>query len=240
MSRDGFVAARRERVEDANGEYEHSREGRDDMMWRLKHRNLAFTLAEMVIGVGIMAFIFSFLAYLTFFSGRNMVGLHEQILSQINASNATEIAANLLRRAAYFAIHPGDPEEAAEYRRILVAVPVSGTQVTTGMLVFHTKKKELHWYDNYASVMWDADGNPVGSPSYKFEHLEDFRIQYQTMFRLTLVAGFTYRGFSRILADPGNPQYGQFVTDVIAKNHFPDKGETNYAKDITTSGPATL
>ncbi len=210
------------------------------MTLQLRQKRLGFTLAEMVIGVAIMAFIFSFLAYLTFFSGRNMVGLHQQILSQVNASNATEVAANLLRRAAYFSIHPDDPEEAAEYRRILVAVPFSGTQVTTGMLVFHTKKKELQWYDNYASVVWDADGNPIGNPSYKFEHLEEFRIQYQSMFRLTLVAGFTYRGFSRILDNPGNPQYGQFITDVIAKNHFPDKGETNYAKDVTTSGPATL
>jgi hypothetical protein len=194
----------------------------------------------MVIGIGVMAFIFSFLAYLTYYSSRNFVGVHEQVLSQINASNATEVAANLLRRAAYYSIYPGDPEEAAEYRRILVAMPVSGTQVTTGVLVFHTKKKELHWYDNVNNVTWDADGNPVGQPTFKFEHLESFVIQYQSMFRLTLVAGFTYRGFSRILENPGNPQFGQFITDVIAKNHFPDKGETNYAKDITTSGPATL
>lgn len=205
-----------------------------------RHIQRGFTLTEMVIGIGVMAFIFSFLAYLTYYSSRNFVGVHEQVLSQINASNATEVAANLLRRAAYYSIYPGDPEEAAEYRRILVAMPVSGTQVTTGVLVFHTKKKELHWYDNVNNVTWDADGNPVGQPTFKFEHLESFVIQYQSMFRLTLVAGFTYRGFSRILENPGNPQFGQFITDVIAKNHFPDKGETNYAKDITTSGPATL
>jgi len=205
-----------------------------------RHIQGGFTLTEMVIGIGVMAFIFSFLAYLTYYSSRNFVGVHEQVLSQINASNATEVTANLLRRAAYYSIYPGDPEEAAEYRRILVAMPVSGTQVTTGVLVFHTKKKELHWYDNVNNVTWDADGNPVGQPTFKFEHLENFVIQYQSMFRLTLVAGFTYRGFSRILENPGNPQFGQFITDVIAKNHFPDKGETNYAKDITTSGPATL
>lgn len=205
-----------------------------------RHIQRGFTLTEMVIGIGVMAFIFSFLAYLTYYSSRNFVGVHEQVLSQINASNATEVTANLLRRAAYYSIYPGDPEEAAEYRRILVAMPVSGTEVTTGVLVFHTKKKELHWYDNVNNVTWDADGNPVGQPTFKFEHLESFVIQYQSMFRLTLVAGFTYRGFSRILENPGNPQFGQFITDVIAKNHFPDKGETNYAKDITTSGPATL
>lgn len=205
-----------------------------------RHIQSGFTLTEMVIGIGVMAFIFSFLAYLTYYSSRNFVGVHEQVLSQINASNATEVTANLLRRAAYYSIYPGDPEEAAEYRRILVAMPVSGTEVTTGVLVFHTKKKELHWYDNVNNVTWDADGNPVGQPTFKFEHLESFVIQYQSMFRLTLVAGFTYRGFSRILENPGNPQFGQFITDVIAKNHFPDKGETNYAKDITTSGPATL
>lgn len=205
-----------------------------------RHIQRGFTLTEMVIGIGVMAFIFSFLAYLTYYSSRNFVGVHEQVLSQINASNATEVTANLLRRAAYYSIYPGDPEEAAEYRRILVAMPVSGTEVTTGVLVFHTKKKELHWYDNVNNVTWDADGNPVGQPTFKFEHLESFVIQYQSMFRLTLVAGFTYRGFSRILENRGNPQFGQFITDVIAKNHFPDKGETNYAKDITTSGPATL
>lgn len=210
------------------------------MITQVRKNERGFTLAEMVIGLGVMAFIFSFLAYLTFYSSRNFVGVHEQVLSQINASNATEVTANLLRRAAYFSIYPGDPSEPPEYRRILVAMPVAGNQVTTGVLVYHTKKKELHWYDNINTVTWDSDGNPVGKPTFKFEHLESFVIQYQSMFRLTLVAGFTYRGFARIFENPGNPQYGQFLTDVIAKNHFPDKGETNYAKDITTSGPATL
>lgn len=194
----------------------------------------------MVIAIGVLSFIFSFLAYLTYYSSRNFVGVHEQVLSQINASNATEVTANLLRRAAYFSIHPADSQEAAEYKRILVAMPVSGTQVTTGVLAYHSKKKELRWYDNINSVSWDADGDPVGNATFKFEHLENFVIQYQSMYRLTLVAGYTYRGFARILENPGNPQFGQFITDVIAKNHFPDKGDMNYANDITTSGPATL
>jgi len=194
----------------------------------------------MVIAVGVMGFIFAFLAYLTYYSGRNFAGVHEQVLSQINASNATEIAANLLRRAAYSSIYPSDPVEAAEYHRILVAVPISSTEVRNGLLVYHTKRKALQWYEDASRVTWDGDGNPVGQPTFQFEHLEDFVVQYQSMFRLTLVASYTYRGFSRILENPGNPQYGQFITDVIAKNHFPDKGETNYAKDITTSGPATL
>ncbi|MGB9692168.1 MAG: type II secretion system protein [Candidatus Sumerlaeaceae bacterium] len=200
----------------------------------------AFTLVEMVTAIAVLSFIFSFLAYLTYYASRNFVGVHEQVLSQINASNATEVTANLLRRAAYYSIFPTDSPETAEYKRILVAMPISGTEVTTGVLAYHSKKKELHWYDNMNAVTWDADGDPVGKPTFKFEHLENFAIQYQTMYRLTLVAGFTYRGFSRILDDPGNPQFGQFVTDVIAKNHFPDKGDMNYANDITTSGPATL
>lgn len=209
-------------------------------MRRTRQTISGFTLTEMMISLAVLAFIFSFLGYLTYYTSRNFVGVHEQVLSQINASNATEVAANLLRKAAYYSIHPSDPSDAGEYSRILVAIPVSGTEVTTGVLAFHRKKKELHWYADARTVTWDADGNPVGQPTFKFENLQNFAIQYQSMFRLTLVAGFTYRGFSQILENPGNPQYGQFVTDVIAKNHFPDKGETNYAKDITTSGPATL
>jgi type II secretory pathway pseudopilin PulG len=209
-------------------------------MRKLTSTSAGFTVVEMVTSLAIVSFIFSFLAYLTFYSSRNFVGVHEQVLSQINASNATEVTANLLRRAAYFSIHPADPEEAASYKRILVAIPVSGTAVTTGVLAFHEKKKELWWVANADSLTWDSNGDPVGTPDMKFEHLENFSILYQSMFRLTVVAGFTYRGFSQILENPGNPQYGKFITDVIAKNHFPDKGETNYAKDITTSGPATL
>jgi hypothetical protein len=197
-------------------------------------------MVEMVVAIGVMGFIFSFLGYLSFFTARNFAGVHEQVLSQVNASNVSEQTANRMRNAAYFSRFPADPVTMGALKRVKVAMPLTGTAVTTSVLAYHTKKNEVHWYDNENAVTFDTDGNPQGTPSMKFEHIRDFRINYESMFRAKLTSGFTYRGFAKFFANPGNPQYGEFNTDVIAKNHFLDKGESNYAADPTTSGPATL
>ncbi|AXA35586.1 MAG: prepilin-type N-terminal cleavage/methylation domain-containing protein [Candidatus Hydrogenedentota bacterium] len=210
------------------------------MTQRLARHKRGFSIAEMVISLSILAMVFSFLAYLTFYSGRNFAGLHEQIISQVNAANAIEVTANLLRNAAYFSRYPDDPVTLEEVKRLKVAMPLSANSVTTAVLAYHSRNKELYWFDSENQVTFDSDGNPNGTPAKSFPYMESFGIRYESMFRVTLVAGFTYRGFARVLENPGNPQYGQFITDVIAKNHFLDKGEDNYAKDITTSGPATL
>jgi hypothetical protein len=148
--------------------------------------------------------------------------------------------ANLFRSGIAFKHFPGDALTSTTHRRMMVAVPAGNDTVTTWCVAYHPALKQVHIYDSVQGLTFDSDDAPSGRTPYAtFEHIEDMMMRYETEYRLNLDFRFTYRGFARIHDNPGNPQFGQFITDVIAKNHFMDQGADSY-EDPTTSGPATL
>ena len=188
-----------------------------------------FTMMETVVSVGIAAFILSFSAYLTFFAGRNTILIHRQIMGQTSAASAAERSVSLLRNAHHFAAAPGDTPSTS-LKRVLFVMPQGSTGATTQALAFDSVKGELQYFADAANVSFDAAKNPVGTPTKRFGNLKNFSMSWESEFRLKLTFSFQYSGFALYFANPGNPQYGQIITDVIAKNHYIDKGSENYGK----------
>jgi hypothetical protein len=199
------------------------------MRLHLSHGRRGVTLTETLVSFGITAFIMSFTAYLTFLSGRNTINIHQQILGQTSASRAAERSVYLMRNAHHYAPVQGDVP-AETMKRILMISPPGSAAATTQVLAFHSERNELQYYKDASDVSFDEENNPVGEPTLRFRHLSGFNIGWESEFRLRMRFSFQYSGFAMRLHNPSNPQYGQFITDVIAKNHHIDKGSENYGK----------
>lgn len=204
------------------------------------------TLVETMIAISIMAFIFAFTGFLIVMSARNAYNLNLQIQSQGNASNACERSAALLRQASYYAMWPGDDiQTTTTFSRVRFALPAPGNTVTTHVLCYNPAKERLEYYVSEADVFFAGMKNgipvPQGKPTYSYPRISSFRIRWETEYRLTLVFSFEYAGYAFRHGDSRGVQFGQLITDVIARNHFMDEGIQNYAEaDNATSSPATL
>jgi hypothetical protein len=199
------------------------------------------SLVETVIATGAVMFMFAFLAYLTYFTGRNFATLHQQLESQTSAAAAQERLVKLARNAAYYEAYDGD--DLTSLTRIKVAMPNSSGGVTKWVVAFDRPTAggtgSIKIFSSEGAVTFSPTGSVEGTPAFEFPHIENLSIVFESSFRLTIETGYRYRATAYLSPNP--PQYGRFVTDVIAKNHFLDQGAGgNYALDLTTSGPATL
>lgn len=199
------------------------------------------SLVEMVVAIGVTSIILGTMAFLTFFTARNFVVINRQSVAQTSCAVASERLAAFMRSAAYFETFAGDVSSTSAVRRMKIAVPSGPTTVNKAVVAFNSDLKRLEFYFDENDVTFDAELNPVGTADRIFANIGDFRFIYETAFRVTAIFEYEYTGFAGILQNPGNPQYGQFITDIIAKNHFLDQGgPQSYEYDVTTSGPASL
>ena len=186
------------------------------------------TLMEVVISIGVAGFIFSTAGFLVFMSSRNAINVRDQLIAQYSAASAGERIASILRGADHFDRFSDDT--AVTVTRILVTVNDSETT----QLVCHDQvKQEVMWFADASQASFSkVNGKDTvsGTPDLKYVDIPDCQIVWESLFRLQIQLGFTYRGFALMLQDPGNPQYGSFITDVIAKSHYPDGG-TNYVSN---------
>lgn len=195
----------------------------------------AFTLIETVVSIGICGFLFLFLAGLTFLAARNTAVIHAQALAQTSAASASERIATELRQAMAFERFPDDAATGNRLKKVRYLIPGEGSDFSTRALLFDEATSEVRIHDLTVA------GELADPPRHVYRHLTDLSINWESEFRLTVTLTYQYRGFALYLNDPGHPQFGQFVTDIIAKNHFMDQGVENYAlSDNPTSGPATL
>ncbi len=199
-----------------------------------------FSLVELTVATAVTALIMISLAFMTFFTARNFVVLHEQVMSQTQSAAGAERMVSIMRNAAYFEPFSEDTATTNVLHRIKVALPSGPGTVSQTLIAYNGKKRALQIFENGASVTFDSDKDPLGTPTLDFTDIEHCDFVMESQFRVSIVLAYVYTGFSRILQRPGNPQLGEFRTDVIAKNHFLDQGVTNYALDLGTSGPATL
>ncbi len=90
------------------------------------------------------------------------------------------------------------------------------------------------------STKGSAETEPAGVADYSYANIDDFKVEFQSETRATLRFFYTYRGF--ILSDTDsdvngisdNSLAGQFVTDIIAKNHHTGEGVANYGETTST------
>lgn len=206
---------------------------------RLLRPMRAFTLIETTVAIGISVFVFAFCWFLLFAVSRNLLNVHEQVTSQSSAASASERIATELRKAVYFSAYAQDIVDTSTVHRVRYAIPLTRTTVTTGTIAYNKVKHEVCVYSReLGSGDFDFNGNPRPTPNYIFRGISNFEITWQNEYRLTLAYYFQYRGFALMFSNPGNPQYGQFITDIQARNHFFDQRESNYAAYFAS--PATL
>lgn len=204
------------------------------------------TLIETVVAVAIMAFIFAFTGFLIVMSARNAYNLNTQIKSQTSASSAAERCTAMLRDAVYFALWPEDEgTKNARVSRIRFVSPAPGNTVTTQVLCFNPAQKRVEYYaseeDVFFSGMKDDLPVPRGNPTVSWPGVSRALFQWESEYRVTLSFFFEYSGYALKSQGSNNTQLGQFITDVVARNHFMDEGVQNYAQaDVATSSPATL
>lgn len=200
-----------------------------------RSRVRAFTLVETMISIGISGFLFIFLGFLSFFTARNTAVVHTQILSQLSAASAGERIAMELRNAVAYERFPDDAMTSGMLKKVRYIVPDGGDTYQTRALRFDTATSHVQ------IVELDESGVVLDPPRHSFRHIADLDINWESEFRLGVHLSYHYRGFALYLEGQGNPQFGHFVTDIIAKNHFMDQGIENYAlSDDPTSGPASL
>lgn len=216
------------------------------MRRHLPGRSRGVTLVETTIAMTIMAFIMGFTGFLIFMSARNAYNVNVQIQSQTNAGNAADNATALLRDAVCFAHWPADSSgTTATLSRVRFVMPGPKDSITTQVLCFNPAKKRVEYYVSEKDVQFVGthDGLPVphGTPTTSWPGIARALFHWENEYRLTLIFSFEYSGFALKPTGQDNLQFGQFITDVIARNHFMDEGVENYAAaDNVSSSPATL
>ena len=199
------------------------------------------TLVEMMAAVAVTSIILGMMGFLIFFTARNFHIIHRQSLAQTSCAVASENLVAFMRNAAYFEPYAGDMATTSALRRMKIAVPTGATTVKKAVVAYNNNLDRLEFFSDEASVSFDGDLNPVGTADRLFGNISNVTFIYETAFRVTATFKYEYTGFARILTNSGNLQYGQFITDIIAKNHFMDQGgPQSYEYDVTTSGPASL
>jgi len=203
-------------------------------------RNSGVTLVELSVASAVSIFIMTFMAFLVFLSGRNMINVHDQVMSQTAASKASEKMVQELRNAAWFQVASGtDVTTTGGVNRVLIVTKPTPTTTQSSLLVYHPTNKEIRFYrTNGEQVAVNASGEPttaLGAQDLLFRNISNMRIHWESKYRLRLEIFYTYRGFALMLHNPGNPQFGQFITDVVAKNHYLAEGSENYAAETTST-----
>lgn len=224
------------------------------LLRRAAGRRRAFTLVETAISIAVTGFIIAFVGYLIFMATINAYNVHEQVMAQTSASNATERIASLLREATSFAPYEAD-EGVTTLSRVLFMVPppaTPATAVTTSALCFKPgvdgKPGEIWYFEDetdvaYGSVNSDGIWIPSGTPTRRFSNIRSFEIFFESDFQLELSLGFDYRGFAFVFQRPEVPMVGRFTTQVVARNHFlpygpnghPELYEDSYDENVTTN-----
>lgn len=199
-----------------------------------------YSLLEIMVSFAVMSFIFGFSAFLLFMSGRNVLNVRDQIASQTAAANAAERIVTIMRNGTNFKVVANDNPVSGPLTRIQVIRTGTNSQDTTSIIAWHSVKKQLWYFASSTGVTWNGS-NPVGTPSGVYKNLSNFKIDWESKYRARLSFFFQYRGFALYFHNPGNPQFGQFITDAIARNHYIDDGTTNdYADDGTTTAITQL
>jgi hypothetical protein len=190
----------------------------------------AFTTVELVVSIALLAFVFGMSGSLLFFTSRNLLNLRDQISSQTSATVACERAVSLLRNATQFQVFSDDAGNVLNLTRIKFTEP-NGNSLLTRSLEYDSANKRLLYFEN---------GDHVGGgASRAFRSLDGVNMVYLSPYRVRLEFLFQYQGFALTFARPRIVQKGQFITDVIAKNHFIAQGQDAY-DDYYTSSPVRL
>lgn len=189
-----------------------------------RSRRKGFTLVETVVSMGIMMFIFSFMAYLTWMSARSFRSLHEQILVQNQAGMAMERIANEMRNSCVFKPVPGDEAIADTYlKRVLFLWPENGDiyNLTTGKVEFIPSN--IPGKNGRLLVYKNAD---AAQADYAYNLIEDFSIRLESECRVKLSMKFNYSGVTTASEDRNSDgkidssAAGQLITVVSAKSNI--------------------
>ncbi len=207
------------------------------MIKRVYRRNQGVTLVETAVSIGIMALMFVALAYLVIMTGRNSVLVSEQALSQNQAASAAERITNTVRNAAL--IKPiGADNKATTLSQILFETPdpTKASGFRTGAILFKeaTPGKSdgvIKIFENYT-----AGTTKTAKGDQEFKGIQNFGINYRTSTWMTIRIFYSYRSYMNFAShdnDNNKKLAGEFITDVIAKNHHP--GESGHYAETTTS-----
>lgn len=202
------------------------------------------TLVETTVSVGIAAVMLVFMAYLSIFGARSTAVMADQLIAQNRTAAGMEFVANQLRNASFFSLYHGDAGPTVT--RVMMTVPDSAGNLTTQALAFDPSNQRLVWFAN-SNVTFNTGPGGKPLPSYTpgdgtnraYGQFASAEIIYNSEYWVTVRGQFTYSGYATRLAG-GRPQYGQFITDIIAKNHYLGQGVSNYAQDPGTSSPSSL
>lgn len=194
--------------------------------------NSGLTLTELVVSVGIMTFIFGAMSYMVFVTGRSTYQVREQAISQEKAAAAAERITNTLRNAAGFRPYAGDTM-ATTLTRVMYDIPsnTAPSGYSTGIVVFVAATNRnlsdgiVKIFENSAS--YKPSTAKSDKAQWEFNGVENFEIVFNSPSWITIGAKYNYRGFSLSTIDADvngihdSRLAGEFVTDVIAKNHHP-------------------
>jgi prepilin-type N-terminal cleavage/methylation domain-containing protein len=228
-----------------------------------------FTMVELLVSMGIMSLIFSFLGFLTLISARNSHNLHQQLISQEAAAKANQRLTFQMRNAYCFKKFDTDTG-GGPFTRLKLGFPSSPTAYTTHTIALHVRRDPAHPTDNsktkqeiryYNRELSSSDFTDetvrfyegrtlqtvtipsvtADNPQYRFPLITNFKLFYRNDFRVVLETSYRYNGFAFRFSNPEFQPEGRFTTECIAKNHFMNEGVDSYGDAYNeTSGPATL
>ncbi len=202
------------------------------------------SLVELVISIGIMAFIFSAMAYMTFATGRNSLVIREQARSQNQAGSASERIAATLRNARFMKGYSTDDISTTLTRLVYeIPDPSEDDGVREGVVAF-VPATNANTSDGVIKVFENADDFSPDTleetkADWEYSFIQDFAVRFHSPSWITLTISYTYRGFTLSTTDSDNDGVqdsllaGQFQTDIIAKNHHPGES-AHYAETTNT------
>lgn len=211
----------------------------------MNSKRRGFNMIEMTVSMGVMAFIFASLGFMVFLSARNSMNIRDQILSQTSASACSERIAMLFRKASYFTRVTADQTTAGPYTRMKFIVADNSGTTSTQLICYDQVKEQVMYFADASRASFGTTGGKTtvsGTSSLHYTNISDFQIVMESEYRLTLRLFYKYRGFALYFNNPTVNQKGQFITDIIARNHYMDQnaGGSYASADDPTTGPATL
>jgi len=219
-------------------------------------RRRGYSLIEVVIAMGILSFVMTFMGFMLLVTAKNAYSIHQQVMSQTQAASASQHVTTLMRNAVGYKLFSGDTGE-GPFTRIKVVQPSTNTTVSTHTVALWcdaNNNREIRYFnreltagDFQTRTIRFNEGNsldiqsPTATPTLRYRFIANFQIFWQTEYRVTLQTSYRYKGYAFQFSHPEYDPEGLFVTDAISKNHFMDQGVDNYAlADNPTSSPAML
>jgi len=198
------------------------------------------TLAELMIAVSIMSLLFGTLGYMVLVTGRNTLLVTEQARSQNQASAATERIAALVRNASQI-VPFEDDDESTTLTRIMFDTPNSATGLVSRSVIAFVPPSGENESDGIIKIFLDDSDYTEGTVAtdkadYEYDGIQIFGINYRTSTWMTMNVFYSYRGYINFAAktnDNNLKMAGEFITDIIAKNHHP--GKSGHYGETTTS-----